>query len=67
MKKNGLILLLMVLLGVLPMGAQIRGNSIRIDVVPDHQDWRYEVGQTAEFIISITREHTLLNNVIIDY
>lgn len=67
MKKNGLIILLLTLFGVLPVSAQIRGNSIRVDVVPDHQDWRYEVGQTAQFKIMITRENTLLNSVIIDY
>ncbi len=67
MKKTGSIILLLVLFGVLPTVAQIRGNSIRIDVVPDHQDWRYEVGQTAQFTIRITREQTLLNNVTIDY
>ena len=67
MKKNGLMILLLALFGVLPMSAQIRGNSIRVDVVPDHQDWRYEVGQTAQFKIMITRENTLLNNVTIDY
>ena len=67
MKKNGLMILLLALFGVLPMSGQIRGNSIRVDVVPDHQDWRYEVGQTAQFKIMITRENTLLNNVTIDY
>ena len=67
MKKNGLIILLLTLFGVLPVSAQIRGNSIRVDVVPDHQDWRYEVGQTAQFKIMITRENTLLNSVTIDY
>ena len=67
MKKTGFIILLLVLFGVLPTVAQIRGNSIRIDVVPDHQDWRYEVGQIAQFTIRISREQTLLNNVTIDY
>ena len=67
MKKNGLMILLFALFGVLSVSAQIRGNSIRVDVVPDHQDWRYEVGQTAQFKIMITRENTLLNNVTIEY
>ena len=67
MKKTGFLILLLVLFGVMPTVAQIRGNSISIDVVPDHQDWRYEIGQTAEFKIRITREHTLLNNVTISY
>ena len=67
MKNIGCILLLLALFGVLPISGQIRGNSISIDVVPDHQDWRYEVGQTAVFKISIARERTLLNNITIDY
>ncbi|MBE6260420.1 MAG: acetylxylan esterase [Prevotella sp.] len=67
MKKISFIILLLALLNVMPANAQIRGNSISVDVVPDHQDWRYEVGQTAIFKICITREHTLLNNVTIDY
>ena len=67
MKKISFIILLLALLNVMPANAQIRGNSISVDVVPDHQDWRYEVGQTASFKICITREHTLLNNVTIDY
>ena len=67
MKKTGFIILLLALFSAMSVSAQIRGNSISIDVVPDHQDWRYEVGQTAQFKIMITREHTLLNNVTIDY
>ena len=67
MKKTGFVILFLALIGLLPMSAQIRGNSISVDVVPDHQDWRYDVGQTAQFTIRITREHTLLSNVTIDY
>ena len=67
MKKTGFIILLLALFSAMSVSAQIRGNSISVDVVPDHQDWRYEVGQTAQFKILITREHTLLNNVTIDY
>ena len=67
MKKTGFIILLLALFSAMSVSAQIRGNSISIDVVPDHQDWRYEVGQTAQIKIMITREHTLLNNVTIDY
>ena len=67
MKKTGFVILLLALFGVMPAEAQIRGNSIRVDVVPDHQDWRYETGQTAQFTIRVTREQTLINNVTIDY
>ena len=51
----------------LPLQAQIRGNNIQVNVVPDHQDWRYEVGQTATFKVSVTKSATLLDNVTIDY
>ena len=68
MTKNGFtILLLMTLLGCLPTMAQIRGNNINVVVVPDHQDWNYEVGQTAQFKVSVTKSSTLLDNVTVDY
>ncbi len=67
MKKTGFIALLLGLMGVLPMLAQIRGTNINVMVVPDHQDWNYEVGQTAQFKVSVTKSSTLLDNVTIDY
>ena len=36
MKKTGLIVLLVVLFGILPMKAQIRGNNINVLVTPEH-------------------------------
>lgn len=59
--------LLTMLLGVLPMEGQIRGNNIQVTVAPDHQDWRYDVGQTATFKVCVTQSNTLMSNVTIDY
>ena len=67
MKKTCFILLLLMLLGVLPAVSQIRGNSISVMVVPDHQDWNYVVGQTATFKVSVRKSSTLIDNVTIDY
>ena len=67
MKKVSLLLLGLVLCGLLSVQAQIRGNSIEVKVVPDHQDWRYEVGETATFKISVTKSNTLLYNIKVDY
>ena len=67
MKKTGFIALLLTLFIAMPMKGQIRGNSINVEVIPDHQDWRYEVGEIATFNIKVTREHTLINNVTVDY
>ena len=62
-----LTLLLLTLAVLLPLGAQIRGNDIQVSVVPDHQDWTYQTGETATFKISVTRSATLMDNVTIDY
>ena len=59
--------LLTMLLGVLPMEGQIRGNNIQVTVAPDHQDWHYDVGQTATFKVCVTQSNTLMSNVTIDY
>ena len=68
MKKcKDTILLLLLLCCVLPLQAQIRGAEIQVNVVPDHQDWTYKVGETATFKISVTRSATLIDNVTIDY
>ena len=67
MKRTGTIFLLLVLWAVMPVLAQIRGNSIQVTVMPDHQDWRYEVGQAATFKVSVTKENALLEGVTIDY
>ena len=67
MSKCSLFVLLTMFIGVLPVVAQIRGNSIQVTVVPDHQDWRYEVGETATFKVCVTKSNTLLDNVTVDY
>ena len=66
MKKIGTIVLLMALV-LLQAGAQIRGNNIQVNVVPDHQDWHYQLGETATFKVSVTKSATLLDNVTVDY
>ena len=67
MKKVSLLLLWMMLGALLSVQAQIRGNSIEVKVVPDHQDWCYEVGETATFKVSVTQSNTLLYNIKVDY
>ena len=66
MKRN-LLFLLLALVAALPLTAQIRGNNIVVTVEPDHQDWHYQLGQTARFQVEVRRQGTLLPNVSIDY
>ena len=65
MKRQLLCLLL--LLVVLPLEAQIKGNNIVVTVEPDHQDWNYKVGEKCKFNVEVRRSGTLLDNVDIDY
>ena len=67
MKKTSFFLLWMILFSIQLTEAQIRGESIQISVVPDHQNWCYEVGETAVFKVSVTKSATLLSDVTIDY
>lgn len=60
-------MIIMAIAGLMPVKAQIRGNHIQVMVVPDHQDWRYEVGQTAVFKVSVVKSSTLMDNVTVDY
>ena len=66
-KSYAYLLLLVALLATLPAAAQIRGNHINVMIVPDHQDWNYEVGQTAQFKVSILRSSTLVDAAVVDF
>lgn len=48
------------------LSAQIRGNNIIVTVEPDHQDWTYKTGETAQFVVEVRKSGTLLDNVSID-
>ena len=61
------LLLLLATVCVLPVAAQIRGYNIQVNVVPDHQDWTYKVGETATFRISVSKSATPLAGAVIDY
>ena len=65
MKKT--VLLLLALMALLPLSAQIRGNNIVVTVEPDHQDWKYQTGETARFMVEVRRSGTLIDNASIDY
>ena len=51
----------------LPMASQIRGNNIVVTVEPNHQDWHYQTGEKAQFVVEVRKSGTLLPNVNIDY
>ena len=57
----------LLLLPLLPLSAQIRGNNIVVTVEPDHQDWHYQTGEKAQFVVEVRKSGTLLDGVSIDY
>ena len=54
---------LLTALTVLPLRAQIRGNSIVVTVEPDHQDWNYQVGETAKLLAQPPRSIAYLSGI----
>ena len=65
--KRLFLLSLMILLISMTIGAQIRGNNIAVTVQPDHNNWNYHVGQTAQFSVSVLKSGTPLPDAQIDY
>lgn len=61
-----LVILMIVLAMLVPVSAQIMGNSIVVSVTPDHTDWNYKVGETATFTINVRKSGTLLSGVTAD-
>lgn len=49
------------------MLAQIRGNEIRVQVSPDHADWKYNLNETCTFTIQVFKAQNPLSEVTIDY
>ena len=54
-------------MAIVPLSAQIRGNSIVVNVQPDHKDWTYKTGETAHFTVTVLKSGTPLDNVTVDY
>lgn len=61
-----LVILLMALTILLPLSAQIMGNNIVVTITPDHKDWNYKAGETANFVINVLKSGTLLDNAKVD-
>ena len=60
-------LIYIVLLCLLPIQAQIRGNEIRVVVSPNHTDWTYQLKEKCTFNIQVYKAQNLLPGAVIDY
>ncbi len=62
-----LVIIVVGLMLLLPVSAQIRGNNIEVLVSPNHSDWNYKVGETAQFEVRVLKSGAVMDKVQIDY
>ncbi len=49
------------------LNAQPRKELVQVVVAPNHADWNYDIGDRAEFNITVLQNNVPLENVSIDY
>lgn len=62
-----ILLLFAVLLGVIHLSAQVKGQEITVMVSPNHTNWEYKLGEECSFNVQVYKSQNLLENVSIDY
>ncbi len=67
MKIMSLLLLLLSLSVSSQLTAQPRRELVKVLVTPDHADWTYNVGERAEFAISVLKNNYPLDGVEVSY
>ena len=65
--RTSIALAILMVCHVASVSAQIRGNNIVVSIAPDHGDWNYKVGETANFTVRILRSNTPIANVEVEY
>lgn len=65
--KKKLMLLCLVFCMALNVNAQNGWSSINVTVTPNHKDWNYRVGETAEFKVAVLRSGTTIDNADVDF
>ena len=67
MKTKTRLLVLIALATCCFINAQPRKELVKVIVAPDKADWTYNVGEQAEFTISVLRNNIFLKDVSVDY
>ena len=49
------------------MTAQVKGVETQVLITPDHQDWKYKIGEPCHFKVTVISEQCPLKHVAIDY
>lgn len=67
MLRCGLIIVLLSLFQPLVSQKKNLRNLVEIEIVPNHTDWTYGVGENVEFTLRVVRANVPLNNVGLSY
>jgi cephalosporin-C deacetylase-like acetyl esterase len=67
MNVKNLISVFTVLLLAISLNAQPRRELVKVLVTPNHSDWTYEVGERAEFSITVLKNNVPLDGIEIGY
>ncbi len=65
--KRSVLLMCVVLCTMLNINAQNGWSSINVAVTPNHKEWNYKVGETAEFKVAVLRSGTTIDNAEVDF
>ena len=45
------------------LSAQLQERMVKVNVVPDHVDWKYELGEKVKFNVVVTKNRVPQENV----
>ena len=49
------------------LSAQLQERMVKVNVVPDHVDWKYELGEKVKFNVVVTKNRVPQENVTVWY
>ena len=67
MKIRNLFSVILALILSISISAQPRRELVKVIVTPNHSNWTYEVGEQAEFSITVLKNNVLLEGIEINY
>jgi len=67
MKTKTFLSIFLAIIISLSIGAQPRRELVKVIVTPDHTDWMYEIGERAEFSVTVLKNNVPLEGIEIHY
>ena len=67
MKTKNFLSVLLALIFSLSIGAQPRRELVKVIVTPNHTNWTYEIGERAEFSVTVLKNNVPIEGIEIGY